>query len=63
LRRPFLLRRVARVRGEAAAVSNGLQHDGRLPVGSVDGPVGTAAGDLANERRQSPWQSSTSDAP
>src|SRR5262249_59026281 len=32
------------------AVSNGLQRGGRLPAGSVDGPRGTAAGDLANER-------------
>src|SRR5206468_8990472 len=48
---PFLPRRVARDRREAAAVSNGLQHSGRLPGGSVDGPGGTAAGDLANERR------------
>src|SRR5262249_54541059 len=48
---PFLARRVARDRGEAAAVSNRLQRGCRLPAGSVDGPGGTAAGDLANERR------------
>src|SRR5262249_3563926 len=48
---PFLPRRVARDRGEAAAVSNSLQRGSRLPAGSVDGLGGTAAGDLANERR------------
>src|SRR5205823_724091 len=48
---PFLARRVARDRGEAAAVSNGLQRGGRLAAGGVDGPGGTAAGDLANQRR------------
>src|SRR2546430_8502149 len=46
----FLPRRVARDRGEAAAVSNRLQCGGRLPGGSVDGLGRAAAGDLANER-------------
>src|SRR5204862_6317958 len=48
---PFLPRRLARDRGEAAAVSNRLQGGGRLPGGSVDGLGRAAAGDLANERR------------
>src|SRR5215468_3544504 len=47
----FLLRRVARDRGEAAAVGNRRQRGGRLPGGSVDGPGRAAAGDPANERR------------
>src|SRR5215218_9098055 len=41
----------ARDRGEAAAVSNGLQRGGRRPAGSVHGLGGTAPGDLANKRR------------
>src|SRR6266550_5677438 len=48
---PFLPRRVARDRGEAAAVSNRLQRGVRLPAGSVDRLGRAAAGDLANERR------------
>src|SRR5213076_2971376 len=48
---PFLSRGVARDRGEAAPVSNGLQRGGRLPAGSVDGLGGTVPGDLANKRR------------
>src|SRR5207248_3943409 len=48
---PFLLRRVARDRREAAAVGNRLQRGGRLPGGSVYGLGRAAAGDLANERR------------
>src|SRR5437764_13503075 len=48
---PFLPRRVARDRGEAAAVSNRLQCGRRLPGGSVDRLGGAAAGDLANEGR------------
>src|SRR3954454_8140642 len=47
---PFLTRRVARDRGEAAAVSNRVQRGRRLPRGSVHGLGCTAAGDLANER-------------
>ena len=47
----FLPRRVARDRGEAAAVSNRLQRGGRLPRGSVDGLGRAVADDLADERR------------
>src|SRR5262249_29445422 len=48
---PFLSRRVARDRGEAAAVSNRLHRGGSLPGGSVDGHGGAPAGDLAAECR------------
>src|SRR5439155_22942948 len=48
---PFLPRRVARDRGEAAGVSNRLQRGGRLPAGGVHGLGRAAAGDLANEHR------------
>src|SRR5581483_10688668 len=48
---PFLSRRVARDRGQPAAIGNGLQRGGRPTARSVDRLGYTAAGDLANERR------------